>query len=57
MVAKTGERMGADRAFLFGRRTYGQLLASWNARKYVASSNPATKDWGENTKAEWVKQR
>ena len=54
MVAKMGERMGEDRAFLFGRRTYEQLLASWNAqggpfkdalnsaRKYVASSNPAT---------------
>ena len=57
-VAKMGERMGGDRAFLFGRRTYEQLLASWNAqggpfkdalnntRKYVASSNPATRlDW------------
>ena len=52
MVAKMGERMGNDRAFLFGRRTYEDLLASWNARggpfmealnsarKYVASSNP-----------------
>jgi hypothetical protein len=30
-VAKMGERMGSDRAFLFGRRTYEQLLASWNA--------------------------
>ena len=50
MVAKMGERMGEDRAFLFGRRTYEDLLASWNAqggpfkealnnsRKYVASS-------------------
>src|SRR2546429_6363462 len=50
MVAKMGERMGGDRAFLFGRRTYEELLASWNAqggpfkdalnnaRKYVASS-------------------
>jgi hypothetical protein len=28
MVAKMGERMGADRAFLFGHRTYEQLLAS-----------------------------
>jgi dihydrofolate reductase len=58
MVAKMGERMGGDRAFLFGRRTYEDLLTSWNAkggpfkdalndaRKYVASSNPATKlDW------------
>ena len=62
MVAKMGERMGGDRAFLFGRRTYEDLLASWNAqggpfrealnnaRKYVASSNPATKlDWPNST--------
>ncbi|HEX9200328.1 MAG TPA: dihydrofolate reductase family protein, partial [Acidobacteriaceae bacterium] len=61
-VAKMGERMGADRAWLFGRRTYEQLLASWNAQggpfkdalnnaqKYVASSNPATKlDWPNST--------
>ena len=58
MVATMGERMGGDRAFLFGRRTYEELLASWNAqggpfkdalnnaRKYVASSNPETRlDW------------
>jgi dihydrofolate reductase len=58
MVAKMGERMGEDRAFLFGRRSYQELLATWNARggpfkdafnrtpKYVASSNPATSlDW------------
>ena len=50
MVAKMGERMGGDRAFLFGRRTYEDLLASWNAQggpfkdalnnapKYVAST-------------------
>src|SRR5436309_4238189 len=62
MVAKMGERMGEDRAFLFGRRTYEQLLASWNAlggpfkdalnttRKHVASSNPATRlDWPNST--------
>jgi dihydrofolate reductase len=62
MVAKMGERMGADRAFLFGRRTYEQLLASWNAQggpfkdalnnasKYVASGNPATRlDWPNST--------
>jgi dihydrofolate reductase len=62
MVAKMGERMGDDRAFLFGRRTYEQLLASWNARggpfkdalnnthKYVASNNPATRlDWPNST--------
>ncbi|TMF61465.1 MAG: dihydrofolate reductase [Chloroflexi bacterium] len=62
IVAKMGERMGADRAFLFGRRTYEDLLASWNAkggpfkdalnnaRKYVASSSPATRlDWPNST--------
>ena len=62
MVARMGERMGEDRAFLFGRRTYEDLLASWNAqggpfkdalnsaRKYVASSNPAaTLDWPNST--------
>jgi dihydrofolate reductase len=62
MVAKMGERMGGDRAFLFGRRTYEELLASWNAqggpfkdalnnaRKYIASSNPATRlDWPNST--------
>ncbi len=63
MVAKMGERMGEDRAFLFGRRSYEQLLASWNAqggpfkdalnsaRKFVASSNPAaTLDWPNSTR-------
>jgi len=62
MVAKMGERMGADRAFLFGRRTYEQLLASWNTRggpfkdalnnthKFVASSTPETRlDWPNST--------
>jgi dihydrofolate reductase len=61
-VAKMGERMGGDRAFLFGRRTYDDLLVTWNARggpfkdalndaqKYVASSNPSTKlDWPNST--------
>src|SRR3972149_3445959 len=50
MVVKMGERLGPDRAFLFGRRTYEDLLASWNTRggpfkdalnnapKYVAST-------------------
>lgn len=62
IVTKMGERMGADRAFLFGRRTYEDLLATWNAqggpfkdslnnaRKYVASGNPATRlDWPNST--------
>jgi dihydrofolate reductase len=61
-VAKMGQRMGEDRAFLFGRRTYEQLLSSWNARggpfkdalndtdKFVASSSPATKlEWPNST--------
>jgi dihydrofolate reductase len=61
-VAKMGERMGEDRAFLFGRRTYEELLATWNSRggpfkdalndtrKYVASSNPATRlEWPNST--------
>jgi dihydrofolate reductase len=62
MVAKMGERMGEDRAFLFGRRTYEELLRTWNARggpfkdafnrtrKYVASSHPAAKlEWPNST--------
>jgi dihydrofolate reductase len=62
MVAKMGERMGEDRAFLFGRRTYEDLLASWNAqggpfkdalnntRKYVASrSSVTTLEWPNST--------
>ena len=62
LVAKMRERMGEDRAFLFGRRTYEQLLASWNAvggpfkdalnetHKYVASSSPATElEWPNST--------
>jgi dihydrofolate reductase len=61
-VAKMGERMGGDRAWLFGRRTYEQLLASWNARggpfkdalnntrKFVASSRPTTRlEWPNST--------
>ncbi|HEY5199083.1 MAG TPA: dihydrofolate reductase family protein [Solirubrobacteraceae bacterium] len=61
-VTKMGERMGGNRAWLFGRRTYEQLLATWNAqggpfrdalndaRKYVASSNPAARlDWPNST--------
>jgi dihydrofolate reductase len=62
MVAKMGERMGEDFAFLFGRRTYEDLLGTWNARggpfkdalnsahKYVTSSKPATRlDWPNST--------
>ena len=61
-VAKMGERMGGDRAFLFGRRTYEDLLASWNAkggpfkdalnnaRKYVASGNSTVRlGWPNST--------
>src|SRR3981081_3974947 len=61
-VATMGKRMGGDRAFLFGRRAYEQLLASWNTRggpftealnstrKYVASSNAAARlDWPNST--------
>lgn len=61
-VAKMGERMGEDRAWLFGRRTYEDLLAIWNARggpfkdalnnaeKYVASSNPKARlEWPNST--------
>ncbi len=60
--AKMGERMGAEHAFLFGRRTYEDLLATWNARggpfkdalnntpKYVASRNPAAEiPWPNST--------
>jgi dihydrofolate reductase len=62
IAAKMGERMGGDRAFLFGRRTYEELLASWNAQggpfkdalnnapKYVASSDPAARlEWPNST--------
>jgi len=62
MAARMGERMGEDRAFLFGRRTYEDLLGAWNARggpfkdalntarKYVASSSPAARlDWPNST--------
>jgi dihydrofolate reductase len=51
MAAKIGERMGDERAFLFGRRTYEDFYDVWpkqadnpftesltNTRKYVASS-------------------
>ena len=58
MSAKMGERMGQDRAWLFGRRTYEDLLATWNARggpfkdalndgrKFVASRSGETRlEW------------
>ena len=60
--AAMGERMGRDPAFLFGRRTYEQLLASWNAQggpfkeslnstpKYFESRDPgATLKWPNST--------
>ena len=63
MLRALGQRMGKpDGGLLLGRRSYEQLLASWNAQggpykdalnnapKYVASSNPATRlDWPNST--------
>jgi dihydrofolate reductase len=62
--AAMGERMGRDYAWLFGRWSYEELLASWNAQggpfrdalnnaqKYVATSNPATRlEWPNSTLA------
>src|SRR5665213_1911322 len=62
MGAKTAERMGDDRAFLFGRRSYEGMLDAWNrrggpykdalnnAQKYVASSTSTTKlEWPNST--------
>ena len=62
MGAKMGELMGTQCSYLFGRRTYEGLLASWNAKggpfkdvlntapKYVTSSNPATYlNWPNST--------
>jgi dihydrofolate reductase len=61
-IAKMGERMGSDRAFLFGRRTYEGVLSIWNhrggpfkdalndAQKFVASSSAATRlEWPNST--------
>ncbi len=61
-VAKMGERMGEERAFLFGRRTYEDLLTTWNDRggpfkdalndvhKYVASRRSETRlEWPNST--------
>lgn len=60
--ASMGERMGPDFAWLFGRRTYEDLLAVWNARggpfqealngrrKFVASNeSSATLGWPNST--------
>jgi dihydrofolate reductase len=62
IVAKMGERMGENRAFLFGRRSYEDMLSAWNrmggpfkdalnnAPKYVASHNPSTRlEWPNST--------
>jgi dihydrofolate reductase len=66
MVAQWGERLseltGGKHEWLFGRWTYEQLLAYWNAQggpfkaplndihKYVASTNPETKlEWPNST--------
>ena len=62
IVTKAGERMGGDHAFLFGRRTYEDLLASWNRQggpfkdalnnsaKYVASHSSVTRlEWPNST--------
>ncbi len=62
IVAKMAERMGENRAFLFGRRSYEDMLSAWNrkggpfkdalnnAPKYVASHNPATRlGWPNST--------
>jgi hypothetical protein len=62
MGAKMGERMAGNYAWLFGRWSYMELLANWNAQggpfkdalnnawKYVASSNP-------DTRLEWPTRR
>ncbi|WP_242456057.1 dihydrofolate reductase family protein [Mycolicibacterium sp. P1-18] len=54
VAAKMGERMSTDFEWLFGRRSYDDLLESWNARggpfrdalnttrKHVVSGDPAT---------------
>ena len=65
-VAKVGGRLteltGGNFAWLFGRRSYEEMLSYWNSqggpfkdplnntRKYVASSNPEAKlDWPNST--------
>jgi dihydrofolate reductase len=62
IVAKMGERMGENPAFLLGRRSYEGMLSAWNRRggpfkdalnntpKYVASHTPATRlEWPNST--------
>jgi dihydrofolate reductase len=66
MVAKLGERLGeltgGKHAWLFGRRTYEELLSHWSAQggpfkeslntihKYVASGNPTARlEWPNST--------
>ena len=62
VTAAMGERMGGSPSFLFGRRTYEQLLGSWNAQggpfkealnstpKYVASHDEdAALEWPNST--------
>ena len=62
MVAAMGERMGQGFSWLFGRRSYDDMLSYWNqavgpfkdslngTRKYVASSNPeAILKWPNST--------
>jgi len=62
MGAAMGERMGEGFSWLFGRRSYDDMLTHWNdvggpfkdglnqTRKYVASSNPAADlSWPNST--------
>ncbi len=62
MGKRMAERTGGNHAWLFGRWSYEQLLATWNARggpfkdalsntrKYVASGNRATRlEWPNST--------
>jgi dihydrofolate reductase len=62
MQAAMGERMGAGFSWLFGRRSYDEMLGHWNAvggpfrdglnsaEKYVASSDPGAElPWPNST--------